>query len=99
VAKTLDVPISALIGPSVEVPREADLRTQVVEHHFGSHPWVIAAFDREEDADLFVQAVAGLRSDCTYSTRLDPEHARRMDAVRPLRRDPAVTEALMGMDA
>jgi hypothetical protein len=99
VAKALDVPVSDFISTRLVRVLDEDFTTQVLEHHFGGDAVPIAGFDREEDAFLFIQAIEGLRSDCTYSTRMSPAAARRYEQYRQLRRDPQVTEALMGMDA
>lgn len=73
-------------------PLSAPLIHQVVEHNTAGS-FVVAAFDRPEDAEAFAAL------DPRRRTRVDPHWTELQRWVRSLRRPADVTDELAGRDA
>ncbi len=73
--------------------KTAPLTHQVVERDSSGRAFVVAAFDRPEDAELFASLAPGRRA------RVDPHWVALQEMGRVLHRPADVTEHLAGRDA
>ncbi len=76
-----------------EQVKTAPLTHQVTERNSLGNTFVVAAFDRPEDAELFASLAPGRRA------RVDPHWVALQEMGRVLHRPADVTEQLAGRDA